>query len=256
MSRGPNHANATVVGGRTYVLGGLAEASVGQRAWRSVADSWVYKASIASWKTLPEVPTGEERGSTAGGVYREKIYLAAGMTELELFPSGIQRNVSVVSVFDTKKRTWVFIPDAAKYVPEARDHAGTTVVGLKMYVLGGRRDGQENARDTVFLRDLRGLENERKITSARIPTRRGGVAAGVLRERVYVLGGEGNVQVDYGSFDQVQAYDTRNQSWESARNIRVPRHGTTAVGVDGKLYVPGGVSQSGAPVAVFDAFEL
>lgn len=86
MPRGLNHANAAVVGGKIYVSGGLAETSVGQRAWRSVANSWVYEASTDSWGTLPGVLTGEERGADVG-VYREEIYLAAGVSELEPFRS-------------------------------------------------------------------------------------------------------------------------------------------------------------------------
>ena len=162
-----------------------------------------------------------------------------------------------MSVFDTKTRTWASIPHAGKHVPEARDHAGAAVVGSKMYVLGGRRDGPENARDTVFILDLCKLENGWKISSARMPTPRGGLAAGVIGEKVYVLGGEGNVQVESGVFNQVETYDTRKDSWESIGKMRVPRHGTSAVSVGGKVYVPGGgVSQGGAPVAVFDTFLL
>lgn len=80
MPRGLNHANAAVVDGKIYVLGGLAEtgeAGEGKRVWGAVPDSWVYDPVTDLWKTIPGVPAGEERGSAAVGTYQSNIYLAA-----------------------------------------------------------------------------------------------------------------------------------------------------------------------------------
>jgi N-acetylneuraminic acid mutarotase len=255
MPRGLNHVNAAVVNGKIYVIGGLAETDNGVRVWDAVPDSWVYDLSTDTWETIPGLPTGEERGSAAVGTYQSKIYLAGGMSKLELFANGTQDSVSVVSIFDTDTRTWLPVPEAAKYIPEARDHAGAAVVGGKMYVLGGRDRGQENVRDTVFVLDLCDLEAGWKTSSARMPTARGGVAAGVIGRNVYVFGGEGNVQSDTGVFDQVEVYDTVRNRWAKAGRMRLPRHGTYAVGVKGKVYIPGGgTSQGGEPVSDFDVF--
>ncbi|CAG5179331.1 uncharacterized protein ALTATR162_LOCUS9156 [Alternaria atra] len=258
MPRGLNHANAAVVDGKIYVLGGLAETGEpgeGKRVWDAVPGSWVYDPITDLWETVPGIPAGEERGSASVGTYQSQIYLAGGMSELELFENGTQNSVSVVSVFDTDTRTWLSVPEAAKYIPEARDHAGAAVIGSKMYVLGGRDSGQENIRDTVFFLDLCDLEAGWKTSEARMPTPRGGVATGVIGKKVYVFGGEGNAQSETGVFDQVEVYDTMRDRWAKAGKMRLPRHGTYAVGVNGKVYVPGGgVSQSGAPVSDFDVF--
>jgi hypothetical protein len=46
-----------------------------------------------------------------------------------------------------------------------------------------------------------------------------------------------------------------NDTWEDVGKMRLPRHGTYAVGVGEGVYVPGGgVQQSGGPVADFDVF--
>ena len=256
MPRGLNHANAAVVDGKIYVLGGLAETdNETKRVWGAVPDSWMYDPLTDAWESIPGLPTGEERGSAAVGTYQSRIYLAAGMSELELIEHGRQRSVSVVSIFDTKTRTWLAVPEAAKYIPEARDHAGAAVVGSKMYVLGGRDSGQENFRDTVFILDLCNLEAGWKTSSARMPTARGGVAAGFIGKDIYVFGGEGNTLSETGVFDQVEVYDTVRDRWAKAGKMKLPRHGTYAVGVEGKVYIPGGgVRQSGAPVSAFDAF--
>jgi N-acetylneuraminic acid mutarotase len=251
-----NHLNAAVVDGKVYLLGGLAEESSRGRAWRAIASSWVYSPSTDSWVSLPNVPSNQLRGSAAVGVYDKKIYLAGGVTDLELYGNSTQRTVSVVSIFDTVTQKWLDVPQAAKNLPEGRDHAGAAVVGDKMYVLGGRNNGQGNIKDTVFLLDLCDVKAGWKISEAKMPTARGGVAAGVIGRKVYTFGGEGNKEVESGVFDQVEAYDTVKDTWERVGTMKVPRHGTYAVGVRGKVYIPGGgIVQGGGPVADFDVFE-
>lgn len=67
------------------------------------------------------------------GVYDKKIYLAGGMSILELSGDHTQATVSMVSIFDTETQKWLEVPQAAKNIPEGRDHAGAAVVGDKMY---------------------------------------------------------------------------------------------------------------------------
>jgi N-acetylneuraminic acid mutarotase len=254
-----NHANAAVVDDKIYVLGGLAETDSddpAKRAWRAVSDSWEYNPSTDSWCELPGLPDGEARGSAAVGVYDSKIYLAGGMTDLEFSANGKQQTVSVVSIYDTIRKTWIKVPEPAKYLPEGRDHAGAAVVGSKMYVLGGRIDGQNNPRDTVFVLDLCDLEGGWKTAAGKMPTPRGGVCSGVVGAKVYTFGGEGNRAVESGIFDQVEVYDTVEDKWDSAGTMKIPRHGTYAVGVGERVYIPGGgVAQSGLPVADFDVYS-
>jgi N-acetylneuraminic acid mutarotase len=259
MPRGLNHINAAVVDGKIYVLGGLAETDAedpNKRAWRAVSDSWEYDPSQDSWSELPGLPDSEARGSAAVGVYDSKIYLAGGMTELELFHDGTQRTASVISIYDTVSRSWLEVPELAKYLPEGRDHAGAAVVGSKMYVLGGRTNGQENIRDTVFILDLCDVEAGWTTGAGKMPTPRGGLSTGVIGDKVYTFGGEGNRAVESGVFDQVEVYDTRKDEWDSAGTMKIPRHGTYAVGVGRKVYIPGGgIMQSGMPVEDFDVYS-
>ncbi|KAF9691645.1 hypothetical protein EKO04_010252 [Ascochyta lentis] len=256
LPRAMNHINAATVKGQIYVLGGLADLGETPPAWRGASDSSVYSSHTLNWSSVPGLPKEEARGSAAVGVYKDKIILAGGMTDLELSINGSQNSVAVVSIFDTTLRKWLDLPRKAKYMPEGRDHAGAAVVDGKMYVLGGRNQGQENVKDTVFVLDLCNLKSGWSITKARMPTPRGGVAAGTVGKKVYIFGGEGNQATESGVFDQVEAYDTVRDRWESVGKMRVPRHGTYAVGVGKNVYVPGGgVMQSGAPVAYFDVFE-
>jgi len=216
----------------------------------------VYTPTTDTWTSLPGTPAGQLRGSAAVGVYDKKIYLAGGLSELEFYGNHTQRTVAVVSIFDTATKKWLDVPEAARKLPGGRDHAGAGVVGSKMYVLGRREDGQDNPKDTVFVLDLCDLEAGWKTAKGKMPTPRGGIASGTVGKKVYTFGGEGNKAVESGVFDQVEAYDTVRDSWESVGTMKLPRHGTYAVGVYGKVYIPGGgIVQSGGPVADFDVFE-
>jgi N-acetylneuraminic acid mutarotase len=77
----------------------------------------------------------------------------------------------------------------------------------------------------------------------------------VVGTNIYTFGGEGDGSRKSGVFEQVEAYDTERDRWESVGTMRVPRHGTYAVGVEGRVYIPGGgILQGGWPVADFDVF--
>lgn len=256
LPRALNHINAAVVDGQIFVLGGLADLNEPEPAWRAVGDSFVYSPDSGTWETLPSMPEGEARGSAAVGVYGSLIVLAGGITDLELSGNRAQNSVSNVSIFDTETRQWLDLPKRARRLPGARDHAGAAVVGEKMYVLGGRDQGQDNVKDTVFALDLQHLGKGWWTSNSHMPTPRGGVATGTIGKKIYVLGGEGNPNVESGVFDEIEAYDTLRDCWEDVGRMRIPRHGTYAVGLGKRIYVPGGgIMQSGAPVADFDVFE-
>jgi N-acetylneuraminic acid mutarotase len=254
-----NHINAAVVDGKIYLLGGLVEHnSTPGRSWQApaVSEAWIYDPATDIWtKLAATLPAGEERGSAAMGVFEKKIFLAGGMFDLQLYGNSSQNSVSVVSVFDTETQSWMDVPAAAKNLPAPRDHAGAAVVGNKMYVLGGRNHGMYRKRDTVYILDLCDLEAGWVTSAARMPTPRGGVSTGVVGTKIYTFGGEGDESVESGVFNEVEAYDVVTDSWSSAGTMRVPRHGTYAVSVGDRIYIPGGgILEGGDPVSDFDVF--
>ncbi|RFN40762.1 kelch domain-containing protein 8a [Fusarium flagelliforme] len=250
-----NHPNVAAVNGKIYLLGGLSEATDG--AWRAFPESWVYNPDLDEWTELEPVPEDQERGSAAVGVYGNIIYMAGGMRTLEpIGPGGEQDTVAFVSAFDTKTSKWLDLPKAAQTIPEGRDHAAASVVGSKMYVLGGRLRGQRNVKDTVFILDLDDLEKGWTTSDAKMPTPRGGVVSGTVGKKIYVLGGEGNTAEDSdGIFNEIEVFDTAKESWESVGKMSLPRHGGQAVAVKGGIYLPGGgISEGGSPVETLDVY--
>ncbi|KAK4165119.1 hypothetical protein QBC43DRAFT_316804 [Cladorrhinum sp. PSN259] len=251
-----NHPNGAVVNSRIYLLGGLSEIDA-NITWSANPSSFVYSPKTDAWSSLPPIPADQiPRGSAAMGVSnRGVIYLAGGMTALPL-AGGTQESISEVAAFDTKTNKWITLPPKARNLPAARDHAGAAVIDNKFYVVGGRDKGQLNVRDTVFVLDLDRPEKGWVTKKGRMPTARGGIAAAVLGDTIWTFGGEGDTSKESGVFDEVEVYDTARDKWEKVKSgMKVPRHGTSAVGVGGGLYIPGGGTvQGGSPVNVFDVF--
>lgn len=256
-----NHANAASVDGKIYVLGGLnASDPADPTLWAAVGNSYVYDPAQNHWTELAPMPAGTERGSAAVGVQGSKIYLAGGLKRLVIVPDGPQDSVDTVSVFDTQTRTWAQLP----HLPARRDHVGGAIVDETFYVLGGRDRGVANVRNTVFALNLRAHAHSRPphphpprwATRATMPTARGGVATGVVNDKIYIFGGEGNpANGSRGVFDQNEVYDPRQDTWEERAPMPVPRHGTGAVAIRDVIYVPGGgEALGGAPVVVNEGY--
>ena len=76
---------------------------------------------------------------------------------------------------------------------------------------------------------------------APLPTPRNGHATAVLREKIFVLGGESAGKVH----GQNEAYDAKNDRWESYAALLTPRHGAGAVTIGNAIYFAGGAPVTG-----------
>jgi N-acetylneuraminic acid mutarotase len=241
-----NHANAAVVDGKIYVLGGMTGAN-----WAGTPKCWVYDPAKDKWASITAMPRAEARGSAVMGVYNKTIWLASGKTG-----SGGE-SVTTVSAYDTVSGAWLTsIPGPAKHIPEGRDHGGGGIIGTEFYQLGGSLGPISNRKDTVFVLDLEDLTKGWVTKRGRMPTPRRGFATGVVGTKIYTFGGEGNPDAaSKGVFNQVEVYDTETDTWASLAPMRIPRHGSYAAVVNGTVYIPGGGTESGTPAtAAFDAF--
>ena len=243
-----NHANAAVVEGKIYVLGGLAAG----RVWVAFPDCYVYSPEADHWTTLAPMPVEQARGSAAMGVHGTTVYLSAGLRSLDGYPNGLQETVSTVTSYDTKSGVWKTLSD----LPAPCDHAGAALIDHTMYVLGGRTHGQVNVRNTTYALDVR-LPEAGWTRKADMPTARGGLATGIVGSVAYTFGGEGNpAPGSNGVYNQTEAYDTMTDTWTKLAPMPLPRHGTSATSVDGGIYIPGGSIAEGAqPVDTLTVFR-
>ncbi|KAK4443294.1 hypothetical protein QBC34DRAFT_311327 [Podospora aff. communis PSN243] len=241
-----NHPNAAVHEGKIYTVGGLTGAS----GWPATPNSWFYDPAKNSWTALAAMPSAVARGSAASGVYNGTIIIAGGI------PRSGGRTVDTVSAYDIAANKWVELPEAAAKMPGARDHAAYGQVGSKLFVLAGRENSVRAVKNDIFILDLADLSAGWKTSSAKMPTARGGLVAAVLGTKIYTFGGEGNPAPNTrGVFNQTEVYDTVADTWTKESAMKLPRHGTSAVGVGGKIYIPGGgIIEGVGATKTFDVF--
>lgn len=97
-------------------------------------------------------------------------------------------------------------------LPEARDRCLAAGIAGKIYIAAGRSGGIYGIEPESWVYDP---QNESFEEIAPIPMPRGGVAGGVIDGAIYVFGGEGNPNDPVGMFAQIEAYDTRTDTWET-----------------------------------------
>ncbi|KAI0381326.1 galactose oxidase [Hypomontagnella monticulosa] len=246
------HINAAAVNGKVYVLGGLTGDGV-DNIWRASPDCFVYDIAKETWTALPPMPVDQGRGASAVGILGNTVYLAGGMTRLELGPTGVQESVDIVTAYNTVTGTWTTLPS----IPAPRDHVGGAIIGRTFYVVGGRDHGQVNVRNTTWTLDL-DAPSKGWTAKAEMPTARGGLSIGVIGNYIATFGGEGNPAPNSnGVYNETEVYDVKKDAWFRLPAMPHPRHGTAAASVHGRIYIPGGGVLMGAgPVDTFDAFEL
>ena len=210
-----NHPNAAVIGNKLFVFGGLAQTNT---SWTATPSAWVMDpaghGSRRRWRPVASVPDGGI-GSATVGVWDEKVVLAGGLKEIQLVSPYTQATVSSVAIYDAKKGAWLDVPEAAREMPDKRDHACGVVIGRKFYVVGGREKGQLSGKGNVLVLDLAHLEKGWSVREAVMPTPRAGLACGKVGDKIYTFGGEGNLKVESMVFNETEVYDVKADKWVS-----------------------------------------
>jgi N-acetylneuraminic acid mutarotase len=240
-----NHGNVATVNNKVYVLGAMAG-----EIWTGIPDCFEYTPETNTWETLPSMPSGQGRGASAIGVHGSTVYIAGGLVTLNIFTSE-QVTVDTVSSYNVETKEWTTLPS----LPEGRDHVGGVVIEDIFYVVGGRIDGVDNVRNTVFALDLRSPQNG-WVQKAPMPTARGGLSTSHIDSVIYTFGGEGNITlIPNGVYNEVEAYNTESDSWIRLPPMLKPRHGTNAAAVGCCIFIPGGGNvTAAAAVATNDKF--
>ncbi|PYH78613.1 galactose oxidase [Aspergillus uvarum CBS 121591] len=161
----------------------------------------------------------------------EKLYLLGGLIEAPLSP-GVTMNwvaTRACYVYDPAVDAWREI----ELMPRGTEK-GSAVVGVHeemVYLAGGM---------TVL-----------QTGKGRMLVSRGGLSGSAVGGELYVFGGEGNVDAATGVFNQTQKYKPQSQKWTELAPMPIPRHGSQAVGLDSRVYIPGGgLQQDGKSVSI------
>jgi N-acetylneuraminic acid mutarotase len=211
---------------KIYVIGG------------SVGDSFtgnmeVYDTINDTWETVTSMPT--PRADLSANIVDDKIYLMGGKTYSSGTPKHSQTNVN--QVYDVKTNTW----STNTSMPVALQGYASTVIGSKIYVIGGAKQstsGVDSSVNTLQIYDTQtGVwDNANSLES---PNSYGSAVAtsGVMAPtRIYYIGG-----YSMGVFsDKTVIYNVEEDSWSEGSKMSAPRAYFALATVNDVIYAIGG----------------
>lgn len=195
-------------------------------------DKWTFKANL---------PKNRLRGGAGSVIYQDKLYLVAGIQN-----GHVGGFVPWLDVYDFKTKQWTKLADA----PHARDHFQAAILDGKIYAVGGRTTS--SATNQVFdlvvkAADVFNIKTQTWQTLKQgIPTPRAGTSTLVVKDEVWVLGGETNRPPP--AHNEVEILNPSNQTWRSFTPLNRGRHGTGAILYQDKVWTCcGSGSRGGSP---------
>ena len=121
-------------------------------------------------------------------------------------------------------------------MPTPRVISAAGVVRSKIMVAGGlsTRKGRNLNANEIY----DPIADEWRAANP-MPTTRGGIAAAVIEDRMYVLGGGNPLR----TFPNNEIYDIDSDLWSAGQPMTVGRHGLAAVAIGRRIYAIGGSPQ-------------
>lgn len=159
----------------------------------------------------------------AGG----KIYLIGGSDWY---------NLNTSAFYDPAYNNWTMIKD----MPIYRASMGTVALGGKIYAMGGyvgKMGGYSIGKSAVVYDP----GNNTWSLIADMPIERSSMGTAALNNKIYVMGGVGGENGIYDAMPTCAVYNPATNTWNTTiADMPHSRYGTSAVELNGKIYVIGG----------------
>ncbi|KAJ0115601.1 hypothetical protein J7T55_010424 [Diaporthe amygdali] len=217
----------------------------------------LYDIPSDTWTSASSLPIPINHSNA--GVVDSKIFVL-GALQVSPEGEGIDGSWQAIGagwVYDISTDTWEVLAP----LPDGTER-GAAAVGVHnkiIYLAGGMRsldlspDGEQDTVDTVSAFDtVSGTWQPLPDAAGRIPEGRDHAGGAVVGDVFYVLGGRFRGQNN--TKDTVFSLDLGNMDagWQP---MKLPRHGTSAVAVGERIYIPGGgLTQGADPVNVTDVY--
>jgi N-acetylneuraminic acid mutarotase len=172
-----------------------------------------------SWSSGPSLPVA--RSEVAVAALGDDIYVIGGYANGDV-------DQDLVEVLKARSKTW----RAVAPLPRGLNHVGAVGYHGKIYAFGGFSAQNNSAVADAGVYDP---ASNAWSTIARLPRPLGSVSAAVLANEIDLVGGR-----DTRSTRTHLVYDPATNSWLEYAPLPQGRHGTGAVVVNGRLYVPAG----------------
>jgi len=222
-----NHGNAAGIDDKIYVAGYYINGTMST----ATTDAYSYDPKADAWTKIASLPSGTQRAASCVGVNGGLMYVIGGAD------SG--KSVANAARYDPTSNTWEELP----VLPERREHCSAGFIKGVLYVAGGRADGITGIEPKTWAFDL---ATKTWTEKASLAPPRGGLAGAVLADRLFVFGGEGNMNASTGVFPDINVYDPSTNQWQALTPMLVPRHGYGAAVLDNRIYLAGGAVHQGA----------
>jgi N-acetylneuraminic acid mutarotase len=243
-------------GGKLHVFGGLAP------GWKPKSLHYEYDPATNAWTKNKNIPLPSHHLALAE--LNGKIYVFGGFKLPDSGPPGWEP-INNVWEYDTQTKEW----KALAPLPTARGSVNAAVVNGKVYVIGGAGVHPGSKETVVYpTRPHRSVATNEVYdpatnkweTKSPMPTARNHAAAGVVNNKIYIIGGRlGAAFMLSGASntDIVEEYDPAADQWGALR-APMPAGGRSAAGwgtFDGRIYVVGGEARSGGMHGTFRRVE-
>jgi N-acetylneuraminic acid mutarotase len=178
---------------------------------------------------------------TAAGI-EGQLYVAGGINT----PASGFSPLDLLELYDPVMDTWT----TRAPMSDARDAAGSAVIGNKLYVAGG----QSVSGDTATL-EVYDPTTDSWTTKASMPTPRRWPAVEAIDGLLYVVGGIMDIPGPFTVFTTLEVYDPTSDTWTARAPLPTPLHSMASGVIDGKLYLAGGFNVSDEAVATLLVYD-
>lgn len=215
-----------------------------QTIWRACLPILVFALSLVSLPAGAQGPLEKWAAAAPPLVARQEIYTDV-LNGLIYSGGGILPNnkefTDHFEVYDPKRDKWT----ALEPLPEPRHHITISVVGNRLYGVGGFFGGFPDwrAQATVYVYDPNA---DRWTPGVDLPTPRGEHVAAVVDGKIYAIGGRVRETDDARHFNahidstRNEVFDPKSGRWTKAADAPTARNSAAAAVIDGKIYVVGG----------------
>jgi N-acetylneuraminic acid mutarotase len=234
LAGGPRQeTGVAALDGKIYVVGGFNLAGV----IVPIVES--YDPASRTWSTVAPVPRAMHHANTAavGG----KLYVVGALVDATF------RAIGDVYAYDPASNSWSM--KTALPGGQERGAGGVAVIGTKIYLAGGYRNGNGVA-------DFTSYDTAADAHASLPPLAQASdhVVAGAVNGVVYAIGGRfGGIT---GLLGRVVAFDPAAGSWSEKAPMITPRGGAAAAVVRDRIVVAGGEGNTAASSGVFPQVEV
>jgi N-acetylneuraminic acid mutarotase len=234
LAGGPRQeTGVAALDGKIYVVGGFNGAGV------VVATVEAYDPALRTWSTVAPFPRVLHHANTAA--VAGKLYVVGALAD------GTFRAIGDVYVYDPASNTWSMKTPLP--LGQERGAGGVAVIGTKIYVAGGFRNGNGVA-------DFSSYDTASDMHASLPPLAQASdhLVGGAVNGIVYAIGGRfGGIT---GLLGRVVAFDPATNSWSEKAPMITPRGGAAAAVVRDRIVVAGGEGNAAVPSGVFSQVEV